>query len=99
MTSPSWYCAGYADKRQPRPRQRRVNADRDGALGSTLVRTRGLRGGLAYAASRPGSSVPSAQPRSSRLPRCTKILCRPMALLLALLLGCLGVNTSLEGFG
>ena len=38
MTLPSWYCAGYADQRQ-----RRVNADRDGALGSTLVRTRGLR--------------------------------------------------------
>src|SRR5690348_10305230 len=42
MTSPFWYCAGYADKRQLRLRQRRVNADRDGALGSTFVRARGL---------------------------------------------------------
>jgi|SRR5690349_3784385 len=37
MTSPFWYCAGYPDQRQLRPGQRRVNADRDRALGSTPV--------------------------------------------------------------
>jgi serine phosphatase RsbU (regulator of sigma subunit) len=47
-----WYCAGYPDKRQRRPRQRRVNADRDGALGSTRIRVRGFC---------PGSAQPITQ--------------------------------------
>jgi hypothetical protein len=55
------------------------------------------RGRRIYAASRPSSSGASAFPGSSRSPRCANIQHHPMALLLSLLHGCLGVNTSSEG--